>query len=143
MSSYRHKVDCVRSRKGDAMRKSLYEYCRENGEDALLNEWALAENGRGPEEVSYGSKIKYWWRCPEGHLYQASATSRTNEHTGCPYCAGKLPIPGSNDLATLYPHLAAEWTRRRTALSGRTSSFQEATATCGGSARRATAGARP
>lgn len=91
------------------MRKSLYEYCRENGEDALLSEWARAENGRGPEEVSYGSKIKYWWRCPEGHLYQASATSRTNEHTGCPYCAGKLPIPGSNDLATLYPHLAAEW----------------------------------
>ena len=95
--------------KGDAMRKSLYDYCRETGETALLDEWARDENGFGPEEVSYGSKVKCWWRCAKGHLYQASVTSRTNEHTGCPYCCGRTPVPGENDLATLYPQLAAEW----------------------------------
>ena len=68
------------------MRKSLYDYCRETGETALLDEWARDENGFGPEDVSYGSKKKCWWRCAKGHLYQASITSRTNEHTGCPYC---------------------------------------------------------
>ena len=95
--------------KGDAMRKSLYDYCRETGETVLLDEWARDENGFGPEEVSYGSKVKCWWRCAKGHLYQASVTSRTNEHTGCPYCCGRTPVPGENDLATLYPQLAAEW----------------------------------
>ena len=91
------------------MRKSLYDYCRETGETALLDEWARDENGFGPENVSYGSKVKCWWRCAGGHLYQASITSRTNEHTGCPYCSGRVPVPGENDLATLYPRLAAEW----------------------------------
>ncbi len=91
------------------MRKSLYEYCRSTGETALLDEWARDENEFGPEAVSYGSKTKCWWRCAKGHLYKASVTSRTNEHTGCPYCSGRLPIPGENDLATLYPALAAEW----------------------------------
>lgn len=28
---------------------------------------------------------------------------------GCPYCAGKRPIQGVNDLATLRPDLAAQW----------------------------------
>ena len=91
------------------MRKSLYDYCRETGETALLDEWARDENGFGPEDVSYGSKTKCWWRCAKGHLYQSSVTSRTNEHTGCPYCSGRVPVPGENDLATLYPRLAAEW----------------------------------
>ena len=52
------------------MRKSLYDYCRETGETALLDEWARDENGFGPEDVSYGSKKKCWWRCAGGHLYQ-------------------------------------------------------------------------
>ena len=29
--------------------------------------------------------------------------------TGCPYCAGKRVIPGENDLASLYPEVAAQW----------------------------------
>ena len=27
----------------------------------------------------------------------------------CPVCAGKVVIPGENDLATLYPEIAAQW----------------------------------
>ena len=29
--------------------------------------------------------------------------------SGCPYDAGRLPIPGVTDLATLRPDLVAEW----------------------------------
>ena len=29
--------------------------------------------------------------------------------SGCPYCAGKRPIIGENDLKTTYPHLCEEW----------------------------------
>lgn len=91
------------------MRKSLYDYCLESGETALLDEWDREKNALTPEQVSYGSKKKLWWRCARAHSYQASATSRTGEHTGCPYCSGRLPVPGQNDLSTLYPELVREW----------------------------------
>ena len=29
--------------------------------------------------------------------------------TGCPYCAGRRVLPGFNDLATLFPQVAAQW----------------------------------
>ena len=91
------------------MRKSLYDYRLESGEMALLDEWDREKNALTPEQVSYGSKKKLWWRCARAHSYQASATSRTGEHTGCPYCSGRLPVPGQNDLSTLYPELVREW----------------------------------
>ena len=95
------------------MRKSLYDYCRETGETALLEEWDEEKNSLTPKQVSYGSKVKRWWRCREGHRYEASPTSRTNEHTGCPYCSGRVPITGKNDLGTLYPELAAQWDKEK------------------------------
>ena len=91
------------------MHKSLYDYRLESGEMALLDEWDREKNALTPEQVSYGSKKKLWWRCARAHSYQASATSRTGEHTGCPYCSGRLPVPGQNDLSTLYPELVREW----------------------------------
>lgn len=39
-------------------------------------------------------------------------TSRVEGH-GCPYCSGLLAIPGENDLATLYPEIAAQWNREK------------------------------
>ena len=32
---------------------------------------------------------------------------------GCPYCAGHLAIQGVNDLATLFPNIAAQWNREK------------------------------
>ena len=97
------------------MRKSLYDFCLELGYPAPLEEWDEEANGPLTEKVSYGSKRKYWWRCEKGHRWEAAVMSRTGERTGCPYCAGRLPIPGENDLATLYPELAAEWDGERNA----------------------------
>ena len=91
------------------MRKTLYDYCLELGDTALLEEWDSEKNELTPQQVTYGSKKKLWWVCGSGHSYQASATSRTGERTGCPYCTGRLPIPGENDLATLFPGLVREW----------------------------------
>ena len=75
----------------------------------------MGEEANGPltEKVSYGSKRKYWWRCEKGHRWEAAVMSRTGERTGCPYCAGRLPIPGENDLASANPRLAAEWNGER------------------------------
>ena len=35
--------------------------------------------------------------------------SRTTLGTGCPVCTGRQALAGENDLATLYPDIAAQW----------------------------------
>ena len=92
------------------MRESLRDYCIRNGREELLRQWSAGENApRTPETISYGSKVKVWWRCGKGHAWQAAVYTRAGGGSGCPYCAGLRPSPGENDLATRYPALAAEW----------------------------------
>jgi len=47
--------------------------------------------------------------CKQGHEWQAEVRCRTLYGNGCPFCANRAVLPGFNDLATLYPELAAEW----------------------------------
>lgn len=75
----------------------------------LVYEWDIVKNGSVlPNSVSSNSHIKYWWKCEKGHCWQASPYNRSNG-TGCPYCAGKIPIRGYNDLATTSPEILNEW----------------------------------
>ena len=56
------------------------------------------------------SGIKVWWRCKEGHSWKAVIASRTGKkYVQCPYCSGRLPIVGTNDLQTTNPDLIEEW----------------------------------
>ena len=48
------------------------------------------------------------WRCPKGHIYVSKPAYRTIKKRGCPVCAGKIVVAGSNDLATTHPNLAVE-----------------------------------
>ena len=92
------------------MRESLASFCQRNDRADLLREWDREKNlPLTPETVSYGSKKKVWWTCKHGHHWQAAVHTRTGSGTGCPYCSGRFPIPGENDLATKYPLLAQEW----------------------------------
>lgn len=92
------------------MRESLADYCRRTGREDLLNEWDSARNlPFTPNSISYGSKKHVWWRCANGHSWRAAVHTRNGAGSGCPYCAGRLPIVGENDLATKYPDLAKEW----------------------------------
>ena len=92
------------------MRESLASFCQRNDRADLLREWDSERNlPLIPETVSYGSKKKVWWTCAHGHHWQAAVHTRTGSGTGCPYCSGRFPIPGENDLATKYPLLAQEW----------------------------------
>jgi len=76
--------------------------------------WDPDRNGDlKPCDVTPGSKRKVWWRCAEGHSWKASVLSTALEGTGCPYCAGKLAIPGKTDLATLHPQLMEQWDREK------------------------------
>ena len=59
-----------------------------------------------PAEVTPGSNKKVWWRCREGHVWQAAIYSRTRaKASGCPVCAGtvrkKKASPGGKLSAQL------------------------------------------
>ena len=71
-------------------------------------ELAMEANGWDPTSVGAGSNSKVAWRCQQGHEWTALIISRTRDRRGCPYCSGRLVVPGHNDLATLHPLLAAE-----------------------------------
>ena len=74
----------------------------------LAAEWDEEKNGMPASQVLSGASFEAWWRCKKGHSYQALVYSRL-AGTDCPYCTGKLVLPGFNDLATTDPQLAGEW----------------------------------
>ena len=61
-----------------------------------------------PKHYFAKSNKKMPWICKSGHSYDAMIISRTSGGSGCPYCAGNLPIPGETDLQTLHPEIASE-----------------------------------
>lgn len=74
----------------------------------LLNEWDYEKNDIAPNQIGLGSHIKIWWKCFEGHEWQAPIYNR-KKGIGCPYCSNKKVLAGYNDLATLRPELVKEW----------------------------------
>lgn len=80
-------------------------------EPLLVKQWSK-KNKIKPIEVSIGSHKKVIWRCKKGHEWEAAVKSRTINKTGCPYCSHNKVLAGFNDLATLLPDIAAEWSDR-------------------------------
>jgi Zn finger protein HypA/HybF involved in hydrogenase expression len=86
------------------------------GENALKTkapeiavEWDYEKNQGAPEEYTWKSNASVFWKCHKcGHKYKAKISNRTIGR-GCPCCAGKIAVPGINDLVTTHPQLAAEW----------------------------------
>ncbi|MBO5037521.1 MAG: zinc-ribbon domain-containing protein [Clostridia bacterium] len=81
-------------------------------DSSLLSEWDWEKNtelGLDPEKLSHGSTKYAYWICEKGHHYKARIDHRFIMKSGCPYCAGKIPINGENDLASQYPELIKEW----------------------------------
>lgn len=77
----------------------------------LLKEWDWEKNsndGLFPDQISFGSTKKVWWKCSLDHSWQASPNNRSKGQ-GCPVCAGRKIQVGYNDLKTQLPELAKEW----------------------------------
>ena len=92
------------------MRETLADYCIRFERQDLLDQWDAEANGDlTPAGVSYGSRRKVWWRCEKGHRWEAAVYARSSGESGCPYCTGKKPWPGFNDLASRFPDVAREW----------------------------------
>ena len=77
----------------------------------LASEWS-EKNEIKPTEVSIGSHKKVLWKCNLGHEWTATVKSRTINKTGCPYCSHNKVLAGFNDLATVLPEVAVEWSDR-------------------------------
>ena len=76
----------------------------------LISEWNYGKNIVNPEYISIGSDKKVWWKCKNGHEWQATVSSRTGSmKCGCPYCSGQKVLSGENDLEALFPDIAKEW----------------------------------
>lgn len=76
----------------------------------LVNEWNYKKNeSLSPSAVLAGSSKKVWWKCKNGHEWQASISHRSDREQGCPFCSGRNAIAGETDLATINPKLASEW----------------------------------
>lgn len=57
-----------------------------------------------------GSHNKLEWSCEDDThpSWRAEVVQRVKLGSGCPYCSGRLPVPGINDLATTHPDLVDE-----------------------------------
>ncbi|MBR4071634.1 MAG: hypothetical protein IKK26_03675 [Clostridia bacterium] len=75
----------------------------------LVKEWNYERNGNlKPEHFTKNSGKKVWWKCSNGHEWQATIDHR-NKGRGCPYCLSRKVLKGYNDLETVNPFLAKEW----------------------------------
>ena len=76
-------------------------------------EWNYDKNGNlKPNQVKHSANIKVWWKCSQGHEWEAFVFNRSNGH-GCPYCCNFSALAGYNDLATTNPELLEEWNYER------------------------------
>lgn len=96
--------------------ESLQDYCLRLGKEELLSEWDEEKNtGYNVWSIPHSSHKKMWWRCKQGHSWQAAVNSRAVENCACPFCSGHRILAGCNDLRTKRPDLAAEWDMEKNA----------------------------
>lgn len=75
----------------------------------LAEQWDFEENeSLTPEDIPEFSMKKVHWVCNYGHKWVASVASRSGGN-GCPICANKQLLIGYNDVKTLFPKVAEEW----------------------------------
>jgi hypothetical protein len=72
----------------------------------LIKEWST-KNKRTPWDYTFGSDQIVWWKCSNGHEWQAKITKRTN-CDNCPYCSG-VKVCLDNCVASNFPELLKEW----------------------------------
>ena len=76
----------------------------------LASEWHPTKNGDlKPEDFTFGSNIKAWWKCPKGDDHEWKTIISTRRRgSGCPFCSGNK-ASDKNNLLLLNVELANEW----------------------------------
>jgi very-short-patch-repair endonuclease/translation initiation factor IF-1 len=66
---------------------------------SVAKEWDVKRNGKDPSHIAPFSSHLAWWKCRNGHSWQAKISNRTNDNKTCPSC---------RSLKFNYPHLYKE-----------------------------------
>lgn len=87
--------------------KTLEQWCIENDDRNLLEQWDYNKNKSRPNEVGFSESRYYFWKCKNGHEWEANLNKRTRKggSTKCPYCTHKKASKEYN-LKVLYPELS-------------------------------------
>lgn len=95
-------------------RKKVHEdNCLATENPELAAQWHPTRNGKlRPDRVITNSQKRYWWRCENGHDWQASPCNRNRLGRGCPYCSGYLATK-ENCLWATNRKLSGEWHREK------------------------------
>ena len=89
-----------------AMNNSLAEVHPE-----LITEWSEKNLPLTPDGITFGSNKVVWWKGSCGHEWKTSVKARSKGEK-CPICSGARAVAGINDLSTLKPGLASEWSKK-------------------------------
>lgn len=77
----------------------------------LIVEWSKKNLPLPPDGITFGSNKVVWWKGSCRHEWQTSVKARSKGEK-CPICSGARAVAGINDLSTLKPGLASEWSKK-------------------------------
>lgn len=78
----------------------------------IANEWHPTMNGElTPNQITPSSNKQVYWLCKNNHYWKAPPRARV-KGCNCPYCMNIKVWKGFNDLASVYPQIAKEWSRK-------------------------------
>lgn len=102
------KRNVIKKRKKTMLRDGTNTLLALNPE--LLSEFDLEKNDFTPNDVTPNTNKKAWWKCKKcGCSYYSSIANRHKNGAGCPACSNQKLYVGINDLETLYPEIAKEF----------------------------------
>jgi len=75
----------------------------------LASQFCKIKNDLSPDEISFCSNKKVWWKCSKAddHVWKATPNDR-NKASGCPFCSGRRASK-DNNLLDKYPEIANQW----------------------------------
>ena len=105
--------DCARKARSVSNRKTKIQGKKHLSvtHPELVEEWLESvDEPLSPSEVTANSNKRIKWKCKKcGGIYVAYISNRTAKGSACPYCAGQKVLTGVNDLLSVNPQLASEW----------------------------------
>lgn len=71
-----------------------------------INYWDYEKNNCTPQEISFGTNKKYYWKCAKGHSTYVVPKDKCRYNFPCAICSGRQVLKGFNDLWTTHPQIA-------------------------------------
>ena len=78
-------------------------------EKRLRQEWFFEKNKVSFEEGLKNKDLYAAWKCEKGHEWSAKIKYRIYKDQKCPFCSGRRPVIGENDVCTIFPILREEF----------------------------------